>query len=277
MTMQGFAQRFPSQAQEFANAKFDSAFLNELTIDDIRAGKLIPIGATDSTFSHTVLVWGDSHAMAALPAVDAFLKERGLAGQAATHSATAPVLNWYQINRFGLGKGSIAYNDAVFSYIKRRQVPEVILIARWEDNSENGGGSSDDFNSSLLVTVRQLVAIGSRPWILLEVPNHSFAVPKALSRTIYSRAYIESLCAKPTAWNELDKNDLKIVARIEAAGGRILDPKPRFLDSTGQHYIIQANGIALYRDKHHLTTKGAKLMLLPFFHDSLTLEKQSAR
>jgi len=273
MIMQGFPQRLPSQAQEFANARFDSAFINELTLDDIRAGKLVPIGATNSTLPPTVLVWGDSHAMAALPAVDAFLKEKGLAGRAATHSATAPVLDWYKTRDFGLGKDSIAYNDAVFSYIQSRQVSDAILIARWQDNFGNDGDDSNDLDSSLLTTVRRLVAQGCRPWILLEVPNHSFPVPQALSRPIYSREYIESLCAKPKAGNELEKSDPKIVAEIEAAGGRILDPKPRFLDSTGQHYIIQAKGIALYRDKHHLTTKGAKLMLLPFFHESLKLEE----
>ena len=84
----------------------------------------------------------------------------------------------------------------------------------------------------------------------------------------------ESLCAKPMPWNEFDKNDPRIIAEIEAAGGRILDPKPRFLDSTGQRYIIQAEGNALYMDEEHLTTKGAKLILVPFFNDSMILEKQ---
>lgn len=273
ITTQGFPQRFPAQAQEFANAKSDMAFINELTTDDIRAGKLIPIGATNPTLHPTVFVLGDSHAMAALPAVDTFLKEKGLAGRAATHSSTAPVLNWFMLTEFGLNKDSIAFNNSVFSYIQSQQIPTVILSAYWSSYAGSGEGNSDSFNASLVSTIRRLVAIGSRPWILLDVPNQSFNVPRALSRSVVSHADITSFYAKPAARNELDKIDPKTIAEIEAAGGQVLDPKPRFLDPTGQHYIIQANGVALYRDGQHLTTKGAKLMLLPLLCDSLTLEK----
>ncbi len=94
-------------------------------------------------------------------------------------------------------------------------------------------------------------------------------MPRALSRSIVSRANIDSLRAKPTVRNNFDNLDLEIVAEIEAAGARFLDPKPRFLDPTRQYYIIQFNGIALYSDQQHLTTKGAKLILLPFLRDSL--------
>jgi hypothetical protein len=77
------------------------------------------------------------------------------------------------------------------------------------------------------------------------------------------RPEIESLCAKPKACNELEKSDPKIVAEIEAEISRLNRPA---LHHSGQ-------GDRLYRDKHHLTTKGAKLMLLPFFQESLKLEK----
>ncbi|MBI5094616.1 MAG: acyltransferase [Candidatus Hydrogenedentes bacterium] len=236
--MQGFPQRLSSEAQEFSNAEGDSPFYFNLTTDDIRAGRLVPIGATDSTLRPTVLVWGDSH------------------------------------GNSGLEEGSIAYNDAVISYIQSQHIPDVVLIARWGGYPKIGG-NSQDFNSSLLATVRRLVAMGSRPWIMLDVPNHSFDVPRALCSPIYSVAYIESHCAKPTAWNEFSKKDPEIVAQLESAGGRILEPKPRFLDPTGQRYIIQAAGIALYGDNHHLTTKGSRLMLLPFLRDSLTLDEPS--
>jgi carboxylesterase type B len=75
--------------------------------------------------------------MAALPAVDAFLKEKGLAGRAATHSATAPVLDWYKTRDFGLGKDSIAYNDAVFSYIQSRQVSDA-MQQYWTNFAKTG-------------------------------------------------------------------------------------------------------------------------------------------
>lgn len=275
VNMNGFPLRFSMQRREFVNAITDMAFINELNSQDIRAGKAIPIGVMDSTIHPTVFVWGDSHAMAALPALDTFLKERGFSGRAATHSATAPVLDWHFINNYGVSDDSISFNNSVFSYIQKHRIPDVILIARWSSYVRNDREKSKTFVSSLLATVRRLAAVGSRPWILLDVPNQTFSVPKALSSPLYSQKYIASLCAKPTTWNELEVSDPKIIAEIEVAGGRILDPKPRFLDPTGQYYIIQANGVALYRDEAHLTAKGAKIMLLPFLRDSFTLQRSA--
>jgi hypothetical protein len=270
MKMQGFPQRFPAQAQEFAKAMFDVAFRYELTTDNVRAGKLIPIGATDPTLPPTVFVWGDSHAMAAMPAIDAFLKEKGLAGRAATHSSTAPVLDWYAKTQFGLGKEAIPYNNAVFSYIQKQQIRNVIMIAAWRSSIEGPGGDPSTFGQALLATIQRLVSIGARPYILLDVPDHPFDVPRALSRSMVSRVNLDSLSSKPIPRREFDALNSKIVSEIEAAGGRFLDPKPRFLDSRGHYYIVQSKGIALYSDEQHLSTKGARLILLPFLRDSLT-------
>lgn len=272
MKMHGFPQRFPLQAQEFANAKDDASLIRQVTIEDVLADKLEPIGIRNATVPPTVLVWGDSHAMAAVPAVDAFLEEKGLAGRAAMHAATPPVLDWYVWSKNGLKEESIAYNDAILAYIQSHKISDVILIAYWHIYSQNEQGDPPRFNASLVETVRRLVAIGARPWILLEVPIHSFDVPRALSRSIIAHEEVATLRAKQAAWKELDADDKKLFADIESAGGRILDPKPRFLDQADQHYVIQAEGLVLYRDTDHLTTKGAKLMLLPLFRDQMKLE-----
>jgi hypothetical protein len=273
ISMKGFPQRIPKQAQEIADAKLDMGFINELTIDDSRAGKLVPIGVTNPALPPAGLVGGDSHAMAALPAVDDFLKEQGLSGRAATHSATLPVLNWFRVIRSGLGPDAVAFNEGVFAYIRNQRIPTVILIANWKGYVESGKGSPGSFDASLVTTIRQLVAIGARPWVLLSVPIHSFDVPRVLSRAVISHADKASFETKVAAGDGFDLIAPKTITEIRAAGGRILDPKPRFLDPTGQLYIFQANGVVLYRDEQHLTTKGAKLMLVPLFREELTLSR----
>ncbi len=272
---QGFPHRLSPQAQAFANAKTGQTFTN-LTTDDIRAGRLVRLGATDPTLRPAVLVWGDSHAWAALPAVDAFLKERGLSGRAALHSLTAPLLGWYRVREFGLSRDAIPYNDAVFANVQSQRIPVVLLVASWTGYLDENGhdtGNAVPLDTALLATVRRLVAAGVHPWVMLDVPGHSFDVPKALACPVYSRAYVESLCARPTPRNELAENDPQIIHELEAAGAHVLDPKPRFLDPTGQRYIIQADGVALYSDAHHLTPQGAERMLLPLFRGSLAVEK----
>jgi hypothetical protein len=265
---QGFPGRVPTEAVTLAEAATDRAFINELTGSDVRAEKLVSIGVNDPAASPVVLVWGDSHAMAVLPAVDAFLKERGASGRAATHSCMAPVIGWFEPGKCGLGDRSTDYNAAVFAYIQSHRIPEVILSARWGGYRGEQGENAEAMESALLETVRQLVAIGARPWVLLDVPNHPFDVPRALSRAVTSRVDIVSLSARPSPSIELDDLDPKTVAAIEAAGGRILNPKSRFLDATGEYYVVKAGSVVLYRDHHHLTTKGAELMLVPLLRDS---------
>jgi peptidoglycan/LPS O-acetylase OafA/YrhL len=267
----GFPQRFPEQAQLYADAKFDRTFLNEMILSDIKAGKFVSIGAKDSDLRPTILVWGDSHAMAAVPAFDSLLKEKGLVGRVATHSATAPVLNDFYAPKYGLDKDTVAYNKTVFSYIQSQKIPVVVLIANWSYYRENDAHNSQPLNPSLLTTVRELVKIGCRPWVMLDVPAQSFDVPKALCRSVIYNTDITSLCARPTSENELSVGDPGIISDLKAAGASILDPKPAFLDPKGQYYVVEMNKTPLYCDATHLTTKGAKIKLLPVLRESFSV------
>lgn len=271
LVCKGFPSRISTQAQAFANAANDVAFQNQLTTEDLRAGRVIAIGSTNSTWHPSVLVWGDSHAMAALPAVDAFLKENALSGCAATHSSTAPVLDWFMRTEWGV-RDAIAYNAAVMAYIRTQHIPNVLLVARWGSYVGKTEQNTCVFEASLLATVRRLAAAGAHPWVLLDVPMHSFNVPLALALSTSLPVDVASACARPTA-GEKD-NDFKpqIIAAIEAAGGSVLNPKPRFLDPSGNYYMVQASGSVLYRDEQHLTVSGARKMLLPLFRDLLKLK-----
>jgi len=279
LKMQGFPQRLPAQAVEFAGAASDSFFSDETTIQSIRDGKLIRLGVSGSNSAPAVFVWGDSHGRSALPALDAFLKEKNLAGEAAVHNSTAPVLGWFYPSPFGLNRGATAYNQAIFSYIERHKIQDVILIARWQayiqGNEFMKSKKAERLKPVLLLSmVKRLAAIGSRPWIMLDVPIQNFDVPKTLARSVLFGTDTDSLCARPTPLSDFDAIDPQTIAAIKAAGGNILDPKPQFLDPSRQHYIAQLNGVALYRDDQHLTQQGAKLMLLPFFRHAWTLQKQ---
>lgn len=267
MGMQGFPRRFSTEELEYATAASDMAFINELTINDVTAENLVQIGALNA--QPTVLIWGDSHAMASMPAFDIFLKEKGLGGRAVTHSATAPVLDWFlPTTKTGMGRNAVAFNNSVLSYIQSRKIRDVVLIARWIGYRERGEQNTASFNASLVATVQRLTAASSRVWVMLDVPIPSFQVPKILAQTARSPEKLEPLYTKRA---ERDEFNAQTVAEMKLAGATILDPKPRFLDSSGRYYIIQLNGISLYRDVHHLSTKGAKLILLPFLRGSLIL------
>lgn len=265
---QGFPGRFSATSLAFSRAAEDLSSFHELSTADIQAGRLTPLGQED--VSHpAMLVWGDSHAMAATPAFDALLKGRGQAGFAATHSSTPPVLNWQSDDAYAL-PDSVSFNKAVLDYIQQKKIKRIFLVACWDYYLDPANTRRESFKSALLQTVSQLVSAGATPFILSDVPTHAFPVSRALA-LYYEKnpAYLARLCSKPGIPNEMDAPESGFRKSLENAGVRILDPKPRFLDAAHPYYRIELNGVPLYRDQDHLTPKGAKLILLPFLRENL--------
>jgi peptidoglycan/LPS O-acetylase OafA/YrhL len=262
----GFPNRFSPQSQQYARGLDDLTYRIDLTTADVRAGKLIPIGAKNEEKQPSLLVWGDSHAMAAMSAIDAYLKEKNLSGVAATHSAMAPVLDWWRPPHFKRDAVPLEYNQTVFEQLKRQKIPNVLLAAYWYPcvRVDGGKGSEGNFSEALLRTVRQIKALGAQPYVMLDVPRHEFDPPKALAQPMYSAQYLASICQVDTGIDDLQVQDKDLLAKLEAAGAKVLNPKPYFVAPGGKNYLIAANGYSLYADGRHLTTHGARL-LMPLF------------
>lgn len=78
---EGFANRLPTQVREYAaTSEMDHRFMVYQLPDDV-PNKLLRVGADDVVPS--VLVWGDSHGMAIMPAVDRVCREQGIAARGA--------------------------------------------------------------------------------------------------------------------------------------------------------------------------------------------------
>ena len=108
--MQGVPSRIPAEAVRYANGSTDRAFLNELDLKQALAGEFIELGTGDKRLPIGLLVWGDSHAMAAMPMVDILCKEHSVRGVAATHSSTAPLVGYESKGEYSLKEESIPYN-----------------------------------------------------------------------------------------------------------------------------------------------------------------------
>jgi peptidoglycan/LPS O-acetylase OafA/YrhL len=131
VALKGMPQRLSPEALEYVQYANDLSFATEVTVADAEAGKLIPIGSSDPKVKPTVLIWGDSHAMAAVPALDRYLKDKDLAGLVAAHSATAPVVDWYRPSQVGLDVDSHKFAEAVLRQVERQRISDVVLAACW--------------------------------------------------------------------------------------------------------------------------------------------------
>ena len=273
--LHGVPQRLPDtlRAALSANPEDDFLFVHEMDTDDINAGNLTPFGVRDPYQPVSVVVWGDSHAMSALPSFDVLLKRKGMSGRAATHSSTAPVLGYFTTIYHGLGQDSPSFNEQVVSYIEKKRIPHVVLIAFWAAYPSNSTGS---LQAALLATVKRLVAAGSQPWVFLDVPTHPLKVNQLLQprrmihsdlRMILSDLNQSGFCAKPGP-DGIAGGDPVFLDQLTKAGARIIDPRPAFLNESQDLYQIVMDGVILYRDNGHLTKRGAEKVLIPVLEKS---------
>lgn len=264
-------QRFTDEALAYAKRQVDMAFIHELEVQDIVEGRLTPIGATRQDSRIDWLVWGDSHAMAVTPAFHQYLEARGLAGQAATHSWTAPLIGYFKGTQFGMGLDSLDFNQAVFEHIKVNAIPNVVLVGAWSgyQYEPSDHPSSGAFQTSLIATVHAIHEAGAQPWVMLQIPSQGFDVPKVLAQYAMANQPIEPLCAKPNPEEYAIANVPGLLEQLQTAGAVLLDPRPYCLSEDGTHYRVVQDGKPLYRDSGHLSIDGAIVIVLPLLEDSI--------
>jgi len=258
----GLRGRFPAPVVAAADARNDFGFHHEMNACDIEADRLVPIGVSEGQGRLWGLVWGDSFAMAAMPAFDEYMKGRGVAGRQVTHSATAPLLGYCR-TRYGLREAAIPFGEAVLEYVRRRQVQNVFLVACWRAYSGPEGYGNKQVNTALLETVRRFREAGAVPWIVLSVPNHPVDVPRLLAQARLARFDYAPYTSRPEDSPADGAVCAAALKEAALAGARIIDPRGAFVDPSDGRYIVEKEGVPLYIDKGHLTKQGARMMLVP--------------
>lgn len=258
---EGFPMRFSKSVREMAAASSDMSFVTDMAAQQIASGKLVRLGKTESKETPGLLVWGDSHAMAALPAVDRWLNELGRLGVAGVRSTTPPVVSLRSDANF-LDEDGRAFNQAMLEHIRQTRPPRVLLIARWHWYADFSTSSVPDISDALVATVKQLNQMGVQCSLLLDIPNHSVDVPRALARSTVLGSDISKLLTRPSEDDRHDGLGIATLGKLRELGCILVDPKPAFFDADSQQYRVVDDQTVLYRDGHHLSTKGA-LHVLP--------------
>ncbi len=249
-------------------------FTHQTVLDDLRADKLAPLGRPAPADEARVVLWGDSHAMAAQPAFDLLLRKAGVAGAGIFHASTAPLLDFHATLPNGPTTDTVALNHEVLEWLRRHKTQHVVLAAYWhvyELKGKAAGVAPADYlgyyQQRILSTVSELVRAGCQPWIMLQVPEHPHIVPKAHAYCVLFGVDEVLFSSRPGKWNGLAGDGRDFLLQVERAGARIIDPKPAFLDDKREYYKFSLHGTALYGDKHHLVREGAVRVLPPVLQD----------
>lgn len=237
----------------------DKAFITECNVADVQSTKLPTLGSPLSDSVVDVVIWGDSHAMAAAPAVDAAARNLKLAGLIATHSATPPLLSFVSSSPFGLGRQNLQFSTAVIQMVEQADRPVVVMVALWSFYYAENPGL---FKTALAETLSRLSSARVPVILLLEVPKQQYAeIPKALARAeIFGEAGQLGVSVQEHRQRVYSVQALIRQLAEQYPSIQVLDPEECYCNSSG-FCAAEADGASIYRDSHHLTVQGSMRMV----------------
>jgi peptidoglycan/LPS O-acetylase OafA/YrhL len=251
----GFPSRFTARALSYSRALYRLAFPDETTLERASSGRFMELGSSKSSQPISFFVWGDSHAKSAAPALDTLCREYSQRGVLSANNATAPVLNFVSPHSDSLREMSPRVADSVLAFIAQHHVKNVIIIAKW-----NMYPPTAEIKDSLHMTVRAIMNSGARAYLLKDVPEPGFDVPRIASLTALRGSDFEPLGITKEKHQQSNAALEQTFEQLARMGATVLDPADLFLNSRGIYGVIK-NDEVLYFDNNHLTSEGAALLV----------------
>lgn len=267
----GWQQRLPSDVIELAAVGDERIKIKKSSNPE----ELATLPFTDKKGPpRPMLLWGDSHAIYAIPAFEKLCNEHNTSMYVAAKSSTPPILGLIGSTHPDID----VYNSTIFELIKKQQIKSVILAARWAvypqvsgnrktpslvDPSNTALSPQEAFSLRLPETVARLNKLGVHVWILKQVPLQEKHAPLIMANS-KRFGHDSSEGGIPLAdHKERQKFVNSVIDSLPPAQVTILDPTDIFLSEKGI-CRFSIDGQPLYRDSDHLSRYGA-LKIAPLF------------
>lgn len=286
----GFPARFSGAALQYAAAARDKGTWDQCMPPPERLdGKdVCRFGA--ATAEPSFLVWGDSHAAALAPGVDARARTLGISGWVVGYNRCASLIGAAPMQRNRDDYPCVLIAEQVLNLIRDQHIKHVLLVSRWDtyiSGWERGGSETlqdltisftaadgrratglEAFRLSFAQTLHRLRALGTEVWVLEQVPPQLVDVPSALAKAVYFGRNPDAL-RRPYGDIETRRAAAESVFAQFRNSPQVafIDPAERFCPARSP-CLIAADGRALYSDGNHLSVFGAlwsQAMLDPFF------------
>jgi peptidoglycan/LPS O-acetylase OafA/YrhL len=237
-----------------------------ISFDKIASGRLCSVGPQDDNAVRG-MVWGDSHAMALLPAYEQLAKLHHMRLYFAVRTSCRPLVGttkkpWTEAWNSQCGSFNVAAAQAV-----RQLDPRVLILnAHWIDvdadlvsqSSEDVDSEDSNFKRGLLETLRAAGSINRSVCIVLDVPEYKYDLPKALGvarKRGIAEDFLKLTRAEAQEQFSAPERDIRALAQQHRML-RYVDPKD--LLCPGDSCIFESNGELLYGDEDHLSWVGAQ-------------------
>jgi peptidoglycan/LPS O-acetylase OafA/YrhL len=284
----GLPWRFPPEMRVPGNAwLWEGDFLpkcENISFDQIASGRLCSLGPQDDDAIRGV-VWGDSHAMALLPAYEQLAKLHHMRLYIAVRSSCRPLVGtvfklWSEAGR----NKCLGFNAAVAQAVRQLDPRLLILNAHWIDvdtdllsqSSADVDPEDSNFKRGLRETLRATASSKRSVCAVLDVPEFKYNLPTALG-VARKRGIAEDFLklSRTEAQEHFSGPEHDIRALAQHRMLSYVDPKD--LLCRGDSCIFESNGQLLYGDGDHLSWVGALYVASALdgcFRDIATAENQ---
>lgn len=240
-----------------------------------------------------VVIWGDSHADALYPALEAASTKTGVPFAFASYPVCPPIPG-LSVQNVPATRLCQPFNEAMLNYILSNPVKAVILISRFnlylDGNDRFTKGQTQNLaydgaaekpltpaNAIAAMTakykalVRRLEARGIRIFVILQVPNMLADPPSHFFKTRLFGTGNDLVRSK----KDFDRRSEPARKLLQQPGVTLVDLAPLLCDDTVCRNVV--DGHPLYRDDHHLNIRGAMTTLpalVDVFSDIKAREKK---
>lgn len=223
----------------------------------------------------TFVLWGDSHAEAISPALDAAAKSGGQAGWLLIRGGCPPLLGLDQV-REGFDDCSRSARWAVDWLHRQAGLRQVVLAGRWAlyasgvrylrepgppvpiRDGEQPGDNGAVFDRSITRTAAALQ--GLPVWWVSQVPEAELGVAEALARARHLGRSLD-VDVRTSDYQSRQQRAEAALAHV-ADGARRLRPEALLCD--GDRCRVQSGGWPTYRDSNHLSATAAAALAPAF-------------
>ena len=255
----GFPQRFPPETRGLIVSMTATPELvrcvEEVSLEQVRAGRVCNYGPGDP--SPKVLLWGDSHALAMMPAVKELAKAHGMHVYFVAKYNCLPLFapsNPTKIDTATDRYGCANFNTAVLEAVTRLEPELIILDGAW------AAGEAPPRVPNVAAGIEQTVSrVGHHSrsiCVVFAVPMLKYAVSDALfvaRRRHIPDDFLRVSRADALAQHRDMEHDMRAVA--ERSGLTLVDPKDALCPADSCLY--KADDRSLYFDDSHLSVYGA--------------------
>jgi peptidoglycan/LPS O-acetylase OafA/YrhL len=255
----GFPNRFPPEARGLIVSRYGTpdrvSCVEEVPLEQVRAGRVCNYGPGGS--APKVLVWGDSYAMALMPAVKALAQEHGMHTYFVAKYNCLPLFAPPGATRLDAATdpyGCATFNAAVVEAIARVEPELIILGGAWV--ATEPPPHVHDIAVGIEQAVIRLGDHAHSTCVVLAVPKLKYAVSHALlvaRRRHIPDDFLRLSRADALAQHWEMEHGLRAIA--QRGGLKVVDPKDALCPADSCLY--KSDGQSLYFDDSHLSVYGA--------------------